>query len=244
MWVDGSARAPASAHRASKRVHASRHAHSAVRSNLVHEFFRSTGGPKRSNETVLMSENSASASVNVSAEWSCPGLRFNATEHSLLPISWLHVPKCGTSFLATIMHYACRNSVRGGGNYDRRLKLGVGPRGKRRTRAAPALGTSAAGLTTTAAAAAAAQSRCPLAGRSTPTPALVRPLLGARDHLPFDLRLDVGRVVTLLRRPNQRLLSAFFHDLHADGLTDRPKMVRTPRESECFLLLIPRLGSL
>mmetsp|Transcript_10938 Transcript_10938/g.30299 ORF Transcript_10938/g.30299 Transcript_10938/m.30299 type:complete len:405 (-) Transcript_10938:169-1383(-) len=115
-------------------------------------------------------------------------------DHHLTNVQWLHVPKCGTSFIATLWNYAC-----GQGNAT--LDLFVDPYFSRECRACYDV---------------AVKNRYSRELYCTPG-VLHAHFQTAHQPTTRNLMQRGDHVVGLLRRPNQRVISAFHDAMHASG---------------------------
>ena len=116
---------------------------------------------------------------------------FSAEHRRRHPVRWLHFPKCGATLAVSVLSYACANDV------PSWHTVGMALRGGRiDVRMAHAVGAR---------------------GRSRGT------RCGGRLLLPFDGHQPVtprdARLITMFRRPSQRLISAYLDNLHAWGLS-------------------------
>ena len=134
----------------------------------------------------------------------------NMSGSSRLPVRWVHLPKTGTTFIISVVNYACEHHLA-----SWHLVYMAKARGQADVRIAHAL--NARKETSDQEARCAGQLLLPIAG-----------------HVPVGARET--RLVTIFRRPAQRLISAYLDNYHAWGLPpeDRNEMKRTARTVDAW----------
>ena len=167
----------------------------------------------------------------------CPLARSTAAavnvSSSRASIRWLHFPKCGATLAISVLAYACADSVPAwhaagmalrGGRIDVRMALSVGAHhASHGARCGGQLLLPFEGHRPVAPFRGARSSSSSSLSSSLPSSPLQRALLAPRRQ-----PRDASGLVTIFRRPSQRLISAYLDNYHAWGL--KPSLRRTLKQ--------------